>query len=228
MFLKNFLFPKFCLGCGFLGCYICLDCQRKLKYIRDDFCLYCGKKSYLGLTHPRCQRKLGIDGYLAIFYYNPLLKKIIKNIKYQLAKEVFNDLFNLIDSTIFIKLKFYKKIEPNIIFQPIPLFKLREKERGFNQAKIITEFISNNLLLPSDSYIERRRNTPLQAKLKKRKDRYINVKGAFDFIKGKDAEGKSFILVDDIVTSGATLKEAGEVLKKNKANKVFGVSLAKG
>ena len=92
MFLKDLLFPKFCLGCGFLGAYICTNCKKKLSYIKQDSCLYCGKPSLYGLTHPGCRREKGVDGFLSVFYYNNLLKSVIKSVKYRLATAVFEEL----------------------------------------------------------------------------------------------------------------------------------------
>ena len=96
MFLTDLLFPKFCLGCGSIGVYLFLSFQNKLKPIEQDVCLYCKKPSFFGLTHLSCQKKLNIDGLLTLYYYGPILKKIIKNIKYRLATEVWQEFYQII------------------------------------------------------------------------------------------------------------------------------------
>ena len=228
MFLKDFLFPKFCLGCGFLGAYICLNCQKKLSYIKSDLCLYCGKPSLYGLTHPGCRRDFGLDGFLSIFYYNNLLKKIIKSIKYRLAVEVWRELCLVIETDKLEKISLYKKnISKKFFLQPIPLYPGRLATRGFNQAKIISQFFNQFLQFPISEYLLRKKDTFSQAQLKTNKDRYKNVQGAFE-ISSQDISDKNFILIDDVVTTGSTLKEAARTLKRSGAGRVFAITLAKG
>jgi len=121
MFLIDVLFPKFCLGCSHIGSYICNRCFKKLKVIDKPTCLYCHKQSYLGLTHPRCSKKLSIDGVLSIYYYDNLLKKIIKNIKYRLATVVWDEFWKSIPESNIDRLFAYKKIFHEAFIQVVPL-----------------------------------------------------------------------------------------------------------
>src|SRR5574340_1124817 len=110
MFLKDLLFPKFCLGCGYLGAYICPKCRQKLRYVESDTCPYCQRPSFFGLTHTGYQKNHSLDSVVSIFYYNDFLKKIIKNIKYRLATEVWNDFCRIIKPENLSKISFYKKL----------------------------------------------------------------------------------------------------------------------
>ncbi len=231
MSFKDLLFPKFCLGCGFLGAYICLKCQNNLYYIEKEVCLYCGRPSLHGLTHPGCQRINGIDGFLSILLYNNLLKKIIKNIKYRLATDIWLELCQVIKPEALNRLKFYKifSISPSSLYvNPIPLHANRLRERGFNQAKLISEYFMKSLGLQLSDVIKRDKETLSQAQIEKNLGRYQNLKGAFSVIDKNKVMGRSYILVDDVVTSGSTIKEAARTLKLNGAAKVFALSLAKG
>lgn len=228
MFLADLLFPKFCLGCGFLGAYICSNCQKKLNPIQKDSCLYCGKASLYGLTHPACRRDHGIDGYLSIFYYNNLLKSIIKSIKYRLATAVWKELCLVVEPDLLIKIKDYKKfINGQFYLVPIPLHPKRFRIRGFNQAKIIAQFFNRFLHEPTGEFLLRIKDTPSQAQLQNNKDRYVNMQGAFAVLPNV-VEDKDIVLVDDVVTTGSTLKEAARVLKREGARRVFALTLAKG
>ncbi len=225
--IKDFLFPKHCLSCGSIGSYICLDCQEELRYIIKDRCLYCQKKSYLGFTHPRCKRRLGIDGSLSIFYYGGALRKILKSIKYRLVKEAFNEFFQIINRDKLDKYIFLKNlVKKEIFIVPIPLYWQRFNKRGFNQAEVIGSFFSNLLKQPLIKGLERIKNTKEQAKLKTKKERYLNVRGAFKVF--NEFKAKTVFLIDDVVTSGTTAKEAGRQLKKKGVRKVFVLSIAKG
>jgi len=228
MFFTDLLFPKFCLGCGYIGVYLCLSCQNKLKPIKQDVCLYCKEPSLFGLTHPGCQKKLNIDGLLTLYYYSPILKKIIKNIKYRLAVQVWQEFYQIIKPEVIEKLGFYKKLSSDFIIQPIPLTKNKYNERGFNQAKIISIFFQKFINYPIVDLLVRKKETLAQAQLESLKKRYQNVRGAFQVIDKKYLNNKWVILVDDVVTTGSTVAEAARVLKGAGAKKVYVLALAKG
>ncbi len=113
-----------------------------------------------------------------------------------------------------------------IIINPIPLHPKREKERGFNQAEIIALFIQKLIDKPFGHYFTRVRPTLPQAQITKKKERTKNMGGAF--LLTKATNNQNFMLIDDILTTGATLKEAASVLKKGGAAGVYAFTLAKG
>lgn len=231
LFLKELIFPKICFGCGRLGSYFCLSCAKKLPSAKD-VCPYCKNASYFGLTHPGCQKKWGVDGLKSFFYYNDLVKKIIKNIKYQLVVEATKDFLQAIPPSKIEELFFYKKIAKDFILLPVPLHRKREKIRGFNQAEKIANFFAQIFNFSfNNKLILRIKETRPQAELKTPKERYKNILGAFSLaknVKSNQIKEKKFIIVDDVWTTGATIKEIGRVLKKNGAAKVFGLTLARG
>ena len=231
MFLIDLFFPKFCLGCGYIGVYLCPSCSKKLEPINLDTCLYCKKSSLFGLTHLNCIKKLNIDGLLTIYHYSPILKKIIKNIKYRLATEVWQEFYKIIEPQVIAKLGFYKKLSPYFIIQPVPLSKIKYNERGFNQAKIISIFFQKFLDFPIVDLLIRKKEISAQAQIKNIKERYLNIKGTFTInpnYRNAISHVSNIILIDDIVTSGSTVKEAARVLKVAGAKKVYVLALAKG
>lgn len=224
----DILFPKFCLGCSQVGSYICHKCFKKLKVIDRPTCPYCHKQSYLGLTHPKCYKKLSIDGILSIYYYDNFLKKIIKNIKYRLATTVWEEFWKSIPLSDINKLFFFKKILGEAYVQVVPLTQNKYKQRGFNQAMLIAKYFNKILNLPFINGLKRSHEALAQAQIKSKKSRLKNIRNVFTKIKGVDIRNKTVILIDDVVTTGATLKEAGRVLKRSGANKVYALTLAKG
>lgn len=225
--LKDLFFPKTCLACGFIGSYVCLRCQKKMQSIVGDPCLYCGKKSYLGLTHPVCKRKKGIDGIMSIFYYGPTVRAIIKNIKYRGVYDACNELFLLLNDSHMTKYFEFKKIKGQACLQSIPLHKNRMRARGFNQSEIISNFFSYLLHYKKLNILERIKETQPQAQLKNRFERMSNVESAFSIQPGKSVLSQ-VVLIDDVVTTGNTVKEAAKVLKQAGASQVFVFSLARG
>lgn len=225
--LKDIFFPKFCVGCGFIGSYICLSCQKKL-IVNEDTCLYCKKRSYLGLTHPGCSSKYRIDGLVSAFLYNPTMKKIIKNIKYRLATDIFNDLFKILPSEFIQKISALSKLVNELNMQAVPLHPHRLKQRGFNQSEVLRDYLSNHVnCLSVVNVLKRVKNTFPQAQLNSKKEKYLNIKGAFRIIDEMNIERKSFVLIDDVVTTGSTVKEACRILKSKKSGKVFVFAIAK-
>lgn len=120
----------------------------------------------------------------------------------------------------------------NFTIIPVPLYSRRERERGFNQSKILAEilfeflrlnFTNKNIKLNFDS-LRRSRPTDQQVKLVK-EEREKNVFNAFVWRGGYCDE--NVVLVDDVFTTGATMQECARVLKQAGAKSVWGVTLAR-
>ena len=126
--------------------------------------------------------------------------------------------------------EFQRLIEKEkLILVPIPLFHLKEKRRGYNQAETIAKEIGKEFKLPVQNLLIRTRDTGSQVKLD-RSQRRENIRNAFNLkiINNKSSIiSKSFLLIDDVLTTGATVSEAGKVLKKAGANKVWALAFAK-
>jgi ComF family protein len=117
---------------------------------------------------------------------------------------------------------------------PVPLFHLRERERGFNQARLLAEGLKHSLdTLPGAkkkridaTLLVRTRATLPQAGLKvgARKE---NVRGAFAVVKPEHVQGRQVVLVDDVMTTGATLSACASTLKKQGASRVYALAMAR-
>jgi ComF family protein len=108
---------------------------------------------------------------------------------------------------------------------PLPLHPERLRERGFNQSMEIARALGNCLNLAVDrSSLVRNRATPPQADLPL-KERHRNVRGAFECT--ADMTGKDILLIDDVMTSGATLNECARVLKLHGASSITAVVAAR-
>ena len=226
--IKELLFPKHCLVCGALGSYLCDKCYSRLKRVSTQTCLYCFKPSLLGLTHPSCKRKFGVDGFITLYKYRGVGGKLIKRLKYKLVKDAFNDVLNKMREELGSKLAFLTSLSPLVV--PIPLHRDRLLWRGFNQSEYVAKFISQSLNFDlSPTLLRRKKRTSPQFGLT-HSERARNLKGAFTLNNlGKEKIfGKTILLVDDIVTSGHTVREAAFVLKKGGAKSVFVFSIARG
>jgi len=111
---------------------------------------------------------------------------------------------------------------------PIPLSKHRSLERGFNQAEMIAGPISKRLRAPIDNQtLTRKLHTPIHRIGMDQKARELSVRNAFEVTRPKLVAGKNILLIDDVLTSGATVSNAAKVLKKNGATKVYVFTLAR-
>jgi ComF family protein len=155
------------------------------------------------------------------------MKKAIKTIKYQLAFDVYSELFSYISEEKLAKLADIKQRYADIALQPVPLHITRERKRGFNQSDIITRFFSQRLGIPQIDQVKRTRATAPQASLYTKAERKQNIENAFEFT-GARQQGRSIILVDDVFTSGSTTNEIARILKAHNVKCVFVFSLAHG
>jgi ComF family protein len=110
----------------------------------------------------------------------------------------------------------------------IPLFRKRLIERGFNQAVLLAKIVSRDLGWPmEEKALQRVRATVPQVELEE-EGRAQNIKNAFAVFDSSKIINKKIILVDDVLTTGATMEECAKTLKLSGAKEVWGVALAKG
>jgi len=93
---------------------------------------------------------------------------------------------------------------------------------------MITKYFNKVLNFPIINVLKRSHEALAQAQIKSKKTRQKNIRNVFLTVNKIDIKNKTIILVDDVITTGATLKEASRVLKKAGANKVYALTLAKG
>jgi len=223
--ILDWLFPKFCTGCGFLGEYLCPRCVALLK-TKSELCFYCEKFSPSGLTHPSCIKKGPIVGNLSLFQYTGLMTKIIHSHKYQLNQLLIDRFLSEAVQPQILRIKSFLP-QTNPLLVPVPLDKERTKQRGFNQSLIICKYLSGLLGLQTQDIVLKIRKTCSQAGIKNRKSRKINIKGSFVMFDNKPIIGKDVVVVDDLVTTGATITEMARVLKKAGANRIYSFALAR-
>ncbi|RJR15742.1 ComF family protein [Candidatus Microgenomates bacterium] len=217
--LFNLLFPPQCVGCGKFSRYICASCAKKARF-RDQKCPECDRAAISGITHPGCRRPYGLDGLVTVYYYDHVIKKAIKLLKYRLVSDCANELIGLLPDQLF-----PLSIQGFVLF-PMPLSQKRKRWRGFNQSEVLGRFLAEKLhvQLVSDLLIRHDQKKP-QADILERSKRLQNARGIFA-LKTRKLPDK-IIVFDDVYTTGATMKEAGKVLKRGGVKVVWGLTLAR-
>jgi competence protein ComFC len=216
----DFYLPRFCPSCGKKllpgESVVCPDCLAKIKFAEDKRI-----KSEFG-------RKFASAGIISdfislyVFEKDKELQHIIHSIKYGskyltgkfLGSQLSNHLKKKIESW---------KIDCII---PVPLHHLKKAERGYNQSLYIAKGLGKGLNIPvADRFIKRKKYTKSQTTMDLI-ERQENIEEAFKAKKNLNLEGKNILLVDDVITTGSTIKECGKILLKAGASKVYAVSVA--
>lgn len=222
MSVLDLIFPVSCLGCGEGTEYLCRKCLLKIEKARL-FCLECHRFSPAGEVHARCRKKLSIDSVFALWDYSGVVRSAILKLKYNFAYKVAEELAG----------KFVEKLKVDVrelpksaILIPIPLYRSRKNWRGFNQTEVMGKIIAKKMNWKYEvGALVRRKNTSSQTELKG-KERSKNIYDAFTFSSTYRLQDMQYILFDDVLTTGSTLKEAGKVLKRRGAKTVWGLTIA--
>jgi ComF family protein len=204
----DFLFPQNCLGCGIQGVFLCDNCLNALPQCYET-----------GFDRPKI--------FAATFYENDIVKNAIRRFKYHGVKSLAEPLAELIFTRC--DLVNFTTRPRLVVIIPIPLSKKRLKQRGYNQAELLAKSLSDKMSIRMISNVLYKiKETLSQVEIKDKEKRLENIKGAFAVKNPEIIKDKTVILVDDIVTTGATLKEARRVLMEAGAKKVIGLVVAKG
>jgi ComF family protein len=225
--LFDFLFPKICVGCGQKGKYICSSCLEEVGVV-SSFCPVCSEASIDGVTHFKCQKKLSIDGIVAVWSYRGVIRKAILALKYKFIYDLAKDLAFL--SFEFLESNYSLMNLHNVVLIPIPLARKRIRWRGFNQTEILGRLIARHFGWKFSSNLLLRKKFDKPQTGLSREERKKNAKGVFSINPyfQKDLAGNlQAVVFDDVYTTGSTLKEAAKVLKRNGFKTVWGLVLAK-
>jgi competence protein ComFC len=223
--ITDLVFPISCLVCGQDGKYLCEQCFVKLPKLQKQQCLVCQKPSPFGKTHPECASRNKVDGALsALTHKDKYVHKIIWVFKYNFVSTLAEPLAQLITETI--SQQRLDNYFNEFIVVPVPLHPRRFNWRGFNQAELLAQALSEKLnICMKESLIVRNKFTKPQVNLNA-EERKRNLENAFNLL--GDITNKKILLVDDVITSGSTANEMAKILKQGKATEVWIVSAAHG
>lgn len=226
----DLLYPPRCQCCGrFIDSLICSECFEKLQPIQPPFCAQCGMPfNSLAKTGELCgdcaAGRFPLERARSAYHYGDVVRKAIHTYKYR-GKSRLAVPFGELMSARFDE---YFGDVPVDALVPVPLHKRRERTRGFNQARLLCQEISRlRDIAVLDRALTRVKATRPQIELTA-KQRFSNVRNAFQVTRPETISGKNVLLVDDMFTTGATLRECARTLKRAGAAGVYGYTLARG
>ena len=228
-FLVELLFPRRCPLCDKpvdkMGRYMCKKCQGDLRYVESPFCFKCGKQlkeQDLEYCEDCENTEHCFDRGRAIYQYDTI-KEAIYRFKYEERTEYAEFFGKQLAERLGKEIEAWK---PDAIV-PVPLHREREKRRGYNQATLLARELGRRLNIPVyENLVYRQKATTPQKELKG-EERQNNLKNAFK-IGQNDVKLKTIIVVDDVYTTGATMDEMAQCLKRAGVREVYCISLAVG
>jgi ComF family protein len=218
----DLLFPRWCVGCGREGDFICPDCFRSLPRIHPPLCPRCGQPQPSAVVCPACVGwSADIDGVRAPFKFNGAVRQAIHQLKYQNVRAIAALLGQWLSDYL------QANPLPGEVLVPVPLHRKRLRERGYNQSRLLALELSrlSGLPLVEDCLVREHYTTP-QARTPSLDERRSNVAEAFS-CRDRRLESRRVLLIDDVATSGATLDACARALKSAGAGSVWGLVLAK-
>lgn len=203
----HLLYPHICTGCGsdLLGQdnLLCLTCLHDLPH--TDFASLQNnqvEKDFWG--------RINLEAAYSQFYFSKafLMQHLIHQLKYKGNIKIGFYLGEIMGKTM-LESKRFSSLDALV---PLPLFAAKEHKRGYNQATVICNGISSVMNIPVlNGAVIRQYATETQTR-KHRTERWENVKDSFKVAKPAELNGKRLLLVDDVVTTGATLEACGNAI----------------
>jgi ComF family protein len=227
--ILDIFFPPNCLQCGkYLersDKIICDDCYSSIKLNNTSFCSVC--RARLPNSRKICHRKTSYLLAAAINYDEPVIQNLLHYFKYKGFEKIAPLLGEVLIKYLEDIIRNSKLEIRNFVVVPIPLHFWRERQRGFNQAKLLAEILARHFNLELKVALKRTKNNKPQVKLKNNEERLKNMAGCFRVENPDEVRGKNIILVDDVFTSGATMNEAVKTLKAAGAKRIVALTVAK-
>jgi competence protein ComFC len=227
------LFPSSCEICRALLIepgekVVCRSCLAGLRMTHPPFCLCCGRffdgSGESHLCAVCLERRPSFSRHRSAARYEGVVKDIILLYKYRGFEVLARGLADFIIRSLGREEDLWSGVEAIV---PVPLHPRKERSRGFNQARALARRLAQRTNVPLvHKHLLKVKPTPAQTSLEAR-DRETNLKGAFRVRKPSGLAGKVVLLVDDVCTTGSTLRECSKVLRLAGAKEVRAVTVAR-
>lgn len=183
--------PSFCVACLCPGFPVCQRCLTKLV-------VYYPQKT---------------PNY-SVYRYGELPSLLLKKAKYRPNLSVLRYLLESVPVRLWWETADFLRSFPRLNLTYIPMNKSDLRERGYNQAELIANFLGSLFKIPVRTCLQKIKHTPKQSMLTSTRDRVRNVTNAFSIIEASEIKGQSIVLVDDVITTGATTRAALAEIKR--------------
>jgi len=217
--IKNFftgfieiLYPKICEGCKSLSSNIlCNNCKDNIIYTPSYGCSICGRV----VTSFKCDDCLNNQIYYkkckTIVKYKDIIVTLVHMFKYNKREDIGDYIIKeMIDRFPYENVKFD-------YISNVPMHSIRHLLRNFDHSRYLAKGISKQKNIPYKTFIKKTKYIKSQTKFS-HEDRFNNILNSFRLITKDNLKGKNILIIDDVITTGATLNEYAKILSKTQAN----------
>jgi competence protein ComFC len=229
--LSSLFYPPVCTICSAsisAGEYLCDDCHGRTPRISAPFCATCSEPFSGSIdgafTCANCShRRLYFQAAVAVYRSRGIVRRVVHEFKYRNQVHLRHLVARWLCAALEDERLRGRQFD---VVVPVPLHPARQRERGFNQAALLAALLTRQVPVPVKLMLKRVRYTRTQTAFD-RSERMENLRGAFRLRRKMDVRGLRVLLVDDVLTTGATLSECARVLRKAGAASIHAATAAR-
>jgi ComF family protein len=204
----NLIAPHSCVGCGYTGSVFCQPCSLTRLATLPSRCYSCHKATIQNKTCVNCKKKTGISRVWAATSYEGAAKELVHRLKFERAKAAGGDIARIMDKQLPI-------LPGDVVVTHLPTASSRIRMRGYDQAQVIARELTKQRQLTYRQLLSR--SGTFRQVGATRQSRFSQLKGAFTT---KGPTPSHVLLVDDVLTTGASVESAAKELKRGGAKTV--------
>ena len=224
--LKDILAPKKCYSCNKQWHFLCENCLSKMSNF-ESLCYICKGKSDNFKIHDNCLENIYYDKIIILSHYkNDIISKLIKDLKFYGKKDIAEDLWNYLWE-LFFENEIYKNTDNYILVFP-PMWFFKKLKKWYNHSELLAKFISKKIKIKLEQRLIRKVKTTRQQSKLSRLERKSNLINCFKIDKNNidNIDKKTFIIIDDVISTWSTINEISKELKQNWAKKIIWLIVA--
>jgi ComF family protein len=211
--------------------YICQTCLERLSLHRNPSCTRCGLESTLPdgpdfICSECLQSPPEIERTFIVARYENAFRDLIHTFKYRKGVWLTEDLGRYLLAVYLERIQ-NKGIEVDLLI-PVPIQSAKLRHRGYNQTELLAHYLSKNTGIPTQRKALKRVKTGITSQTRlHRNERLQNAKRAYRLTRHANVQGKTILLIDDVVTTGATCNACASLLRSAGAKAVYVLALAR-